>query len=261
MTAGAQPDPGRPTSADQADPTDPAEVDALRAARSLVLARIAQAAQRAGRDPAQVTLVAVSKTVAAGRVQAAVDAGLNVLGENRVQEGEDKRAVVRGAAWHLIGPLQSNKVRRAIVAYDVIQSVDSVDLARRIDRLVGEARGPATRLPVFVQVNVDDDPAKAGYAPARLATDLPELAGLAGIELLGLMTIGRMVAEPEAARLTFVALRRLSERLRAAHPALGPHLSMGMTADFEVAVEEGATFVRVGRALFGDRPPASPDPA
>ena len=252
MTTGALPDPARPTSA------DPALVASMAGARALVLERIARAAQRAGRNPAQVTLVAVSKTVPAERVQAAVDAGLSVLGENRVQEGEDKRVAVRGAVWHLIGPLQSNKVRRAIVAYDVIQSVDSVDLARRIDRLVGDARGPGTRLPVFLQVNVDDDPAKAGYAPAQLAEDLPELASLPGIELLGLMTIGRMVAEPEAARPTFVALHRLSEQLRLGHPGLGPNLSMGMTADFEVAVEEGATFVRVGRALFGDRPPPAP---
>ena len=248
MSAGSPDHLASPTSA------DPAEVAVFRVARRLVLDRIARAAERAGRDPARVTLVAVSKTVAAGRVQAAVDAGLGVLGENRVQEGEDKRSVVNGAAWHLIGPLQSNKVRRAIMAYDLIQSVDSIDLARRIDRLVAEARGPGPRLPVFIQVNVDDDPAKAGYAPEGLELDLAELAALPGIELLGLMTIGRLVDDPAAARPTFVALRRLSERLRAAEPALGPELSMGMSADFEVAVEEGATFVRVGRALFGERP-------
>ncbi|HEY7827952.1 MAG TPA: YggS family pyridoxal phosphate-dependent enzyme [Candidatus Limnocylindrales bacterium] len=247
MDAGTPPSQASPTS------TDPVEVSAFRAARGLVLDRIARAAERAGRDPAAIGLVAVSKTVGPPRVRAAVAAGLAVLGENRVQEGEDKRGLVGPATWHLIGPLQSNKVRRAVAAFAVIQSVDSLELARRIDRLVADVRGAGMRLPVFLQVNVDEDPAKAGHSPDRLAADLPELASLAGLELLGLMTIGRLVAEPGEARPTFVALRRLSERLRADVPALGPGLSMGMSADFEVAVEEGATLVRVGRALFGDR--------
>jgi pyridoxal phosphate enzyme (YggS family) len=249
-------DAGTPPSQVSPTSTDSAEVAAFRAARLLVLDRIARAAEQTGRDPSSVSLVAVSKTVVPERVRAAVAAGLTVLGENRVQEGEDKRGLVGPATWHLIGPLQSNKVRRAITAFEVIQSVDSLDLARRIERLVADVRGAGTRLPVYLQVNVDDDPAKAGYAPERLAGDLPELGSLAGIELLGLMTIGRLVAEPVAARPTFVALRRLSERLRAETPALGPGLSMGMSADFEVAVEEGATLVRIGRALFGDRPAA-----
>ncbi len=232
----------------------PAEVAQFRTRRAIVLDRIVQAAERVGRDPAEVILVAVSKTVPAERVQAAVAAGLSVLGENRVQEGEEKRQVVTGATWHLIGPLQSNKARRAIEAYDLVQSVDSLDLARRLARLVTDVRGPAGRLPILLQVNVDGDPAKAGYDPARLAADLPELAELAGLELAGLMTIGRLAQDPEAARPTFVGLRRLAERLRSVVPALGPTLSMGMTADFEVAVEEGASLVRVGRALFGERP-------
>ena len=144
------------------NPPDAPEVAAFRALREAVLGRIARAAERAGRDPAQVTLVAVSKTVPAERLRAAVAAGLTVLGENRVQEGEQKRALVAGATWHLIGPLQSNKARRAIDTYDMVQSVDSLELARRLDRLVAEARAPGARLPVLLQVNVDDDPAKAG---------------------------------------------------------------------------------------------------
>jgi hypothetical protein len=248
VDAGTPPSQASPTS------TDPVEVAAFRAARGLVLDRIARAAERAGRDPAAIGLVAVSKTVRPDRLRAAVAAGLAVLGENRVQEGEDKRGLVGLATWHLIGPLQSNKVRRAIAAFEVIQSVDSLELGRRIDHLVADVRGAGTRLPVFVQVNVDEDPAKAGYAPERLAADLPQLGALAGLELLGLMTIGRLVADPAEARPTFIALRRLSEQLRAQLPALGPGLSMGMSSDFEVAVEEGATLVRVGRALFGDRP-------
>ncbi len=209
-------------------------------------------------------MVAVSKTVPADRLVAAVAAGLTILGENRVQEGEAKGPLVPGARWHLIGPLQSNKARRAIEIFETIQSVDSVDLARRLDRLTGEARiassvdlvgraggGPLT---IYLQVNVDLDEAKAGFLPAALEAALPELAELTNLRLLGLMTVGRSMGGPEAARPTFIRLRNLSERLRDAVPALGLGLSMGMSGDFAVAVEEGATVVRVGRAIFGERP-------
>lgn len=230
-----------------------ASVAELAAARGRVLERIAGAAARAGRDPAAVTLVAVSKTVEAGRVQAAIDAGLAILGENRVQEAAAKVPATRGATWHLIGPLQSNKAGRAVELFDVVESVDSLDLARRLDRLAGERR-PGRPLPVLLQVNVADDPAKAGFAPHAVATALPEILALPNLRVDGLMTIGALVASPEAARPTFRSLRTLADGLRAAHPGLGAELSMGMSDDFEVAVEEGATIVRVGRALFGDRP-------
>lgn len=199
--------------------------------------------------------MAVSKTVPADRLRSAVAAGLTILGENRVQEGEDKRPVVPGATWHLIGPLQSNKVRRALETYDVIQSVDSVSLAQRLDRLVRDVRGggPDARYPILLQVNVDDDPAKAGFAPGDLPAALAAMDGLDALEIRGLMTIGRLVPDAEAARPTFRALRELAGRLRAEGYNLGPDLSMGMTEDFEVAVEEGATMVRVGRAIFGER--------
>jgi pyridoxal phosphate enzyme (YggS family) len=238
------------------DPNQPdaTEVAAFHILHTAVLGRIARAAARAGRDPARVRLVAVSKTVPAERLRAAVAAGLTVLGENRVQEGEHKRALVPGATWHLIGPLQSNKARRAIEAYDVVQSVDSVELAERLDRLVVEGRGPGARLPVLLQVNVDDDPAKAGFQPGELAAALPAVLGLTALRVDGLMTVGRLVDDPEAARPTFRRLYRLAAELRATDERLGPELSMGMSADFEVAVEEGATIVRVGRALFGERP-------
>ena len=147
-----------------AERLDADEVEAFRRARDEVLARIADAAARAGRDPGAVTLVAVSKTVPADRVRAAVAAGLRVLGENRVQEGAAKIPDVPGAAWHLIGPLQSNKARRAVELFDVIESVHSVDLAHRLDRLAAELR-PGRPLPVLLQVNVDRDPAKAGLDP------------------------------------------------------------------------------------------------
>jgi PLP dependent protein len=228
----------------------------LRAARTAVLERIAGACDRAGRDPAGVELVAVSKTVEPERLLAAVEAGLTTLGENRVQEGEAKVLLVPGATWHLVGPLQSNKAKRALETFDVIQSVDSVALAERLDRLAREVRdaGPATRYPVLVEVNVDDDPSKSGFAPAALPEALTRLGELDALDVRGLMTIGRLAVEAEAARSTFAALRRLSVDLRGGGAAIGPALSMGMTDDFEVAVEEGATIVRVGRAIFGERP-------
>ena len=244
------------------DSPDPGDIDAFRQARSAVLERIAAAAQRVGRDPADIQLVAVSKTVPPDRVRAAVAAGLTVLGENRVQEGAAKAPLVRGASWHLIGPLQSNKVRRAVETFDVIESVDSVELADRVDRVVREVRGlppegpvpAASRLPVLLQVNVDDDLSKAGFGPDQLASALPTLVRFGALRLDGLMTIGRLVDDPEAARPTFARLRRVAAALRTTEPELGPGLSMGMSDDYPVAVEEGATIVRVGRALFGARP-------
>jgi pyridoxal phosphate enzyme (YggS family) len=233
---------------------DPAESAALAIARARVLERIAHAAERAGRDPGDVTLVAVSKTVAVERIRAAVAAGLDVLGENRVQEAAAKVGQVRGARWHLIGPLQSNKARRAVELFDVVESVDSLDLARRLDRIAHELR-PGRPLPVLLQVNVDEDAAKAGFGPAEVARELPALCALPSLRVDGLMTIGRLPEDPEDARPTFRALRELSVRLREVDPGLGPTLSMGMSDDYPVAVEEGATIVRVGRALFGERPP------
>jgi len=238
--------------------SEPHETAAFRAARDGVLERIRAACSRAGREPRDVTLVAVSKTVPAERLRAAAAAGLTLLGENRVQEGVAKRPLVPGAAWHLIGPLQSNKVRQAVTAFDAIETVDSVELAARIARIAAEeGRAP---YPVFLQVNVDEDAAKAGFDPAKVEAVLPEVASLPGLELAGLMTIGRLAGTPGEARATFARLRELSGRLRVAEPRLGPALSMGMSDDFELAVEEGATHVRVGRALFGARPAAPARP-
>ncbi len=231
---------------------------AFSAARSRVLSVVAGACRRAGRDPAGVQLVAVSKTVPAPRLEAAIAAGLAALAENRVQEAESKAPLLPGATWHLIGPLQSNKARRAVELFDVIESVDSLDLARRLDRLAGElGRAP---LRIYLQVNVDRDEAKAGFLPEALEAELGGLAGLPNLRMLGLMTVGRLVGSADEARPTFGRLRELSERLRDAAtgpdgaPGLGAGLSMGMTDDYPVAVEEGATVIRVGRALFGARP-------
>jgi pyridoxal phosphate enzyme (YggS family) len=221
-------------------------------AREHVLARIAEACGRVRREPASVALVAVAKTVPAVRLRAAVVAGLTILGENRVQEAEEKKGEVPGATWHLVGPLQSNKAKRALAIFDEIESVDSVELAARLDRLAGEGR-PGEQVPVLLQVNVDADPAKAGFDPDALTAAVDQIAALPRLDVRGLMTVGRLVDRAEDARPTFVALRTLSDRLRSSWPRLGPELSMGMSDDFEVAIEEGATVVRIGRALFGHR--------
>ncbi len=230
----------------------PSRVERYRAARADVLERIAAACVRAGRDAGEVTLVAVSKTVPADALRDAVAAGLDRLGENRVQEGLAKAPDVPGAHWHLVGPLQSNKARRALEVFESIQTVDSLDLARRLDRLVPETRSGG-RYPVLVQVNVDLDAAKAGFTPDALPVAMGELLALPHLAVRGLMTVGRLTDDPVVARGTFTALHELSERTRSLWPELGPELSMGMTNDFEIAVEEGATIVRVGRALFGER--------
>ena len=239
---------------DQPEPDQPApaDIEALRTAHKAVLERIAAAAERVGRNPADVELVCVSKSVEADRLRAAVAAGITILGENRVQEAEAKAPEVPGARWHMIGHLQSNKAARAVRLFDVVESVDSVELAARLGGLAHDALD-GRPLPVYLQVNVDRDPAKAGFSPDALEAALPGLVELGGLELRGLMTVGRAVDRPEVARSTFRGLRELRDRLRQVDSRLGTGLSMGMSDDFEVAVEEGATVVRVGRALFGER--------
>lgn len=224
--------------------------------------RIGQAAARSGRDPSAVEIVAVTKTVPVERVREAHAAGFRSFGENRVQERAAKQVELDAAAtyltgdaprWHLVGPLQSNKARRAIELFDVIETVGSLELAQRLDRLAGELR-PGQPYEVLLQVNVDEDAAKSGFEAADLERDMGEILDLPALVVAGLMTVGRFVEAAEEARPTFVALRDMSERLRARHGRLGPALSMGMSGDYEVAVEEGATLVRIGSAIFGARP-------
>lgn len=234
-----------------------ARIEAYRAAHADVLARIVAACARAGRGPEDVTLVAVSKTVPPDALRDAVAAGLDLLGENRVQEAVAKVPEVPGARWHLVGPLQSNKAHAALEVFDAIQSVDSVKLAQRLDRLVPETR-PGRRYPVLLQVNVDQDPAKAGFAPDAVEAAMAELVELPHLDVRGLMTVGRLTSDLDETRRTFAGLRELAERCRSRWPELGAELSMGMSDDFEVAIEEGATIVRVGRALFGEREGAHP---
>ncbi|MEP7158103.1 MAG: YggS family pyridoxal phosphate-dependent enzyme [Chloroflexota bacterium] len=216
-----------------------------------IRSRIADACARAGREASSVTLLAVTKAVDIAIIRTAVELGVADLAENRVQEAEAKVAGLPQAHWQLVGHLQSNKAARAVALFEAIQSVDSVELADKISRHATEL--DRTPYPVYLQVNVDRDPTKTGFEPAALETALPQVCDLPGLDVRGLMTVGRLVDRAEDARPTFVALRELAARLRHREARLGQGLSMGMSDDFEVAIEEGATVVRIGRALFGER--------
>jgi pyridoxal phosphate enzyme (YggS family) len=221
------------------------------AALERVRGRIAAACVRSGRDPATARLVAVSKTFPAQRVRELLACGQTLFGENRVQEALAKIPEVgRGAAWHLIGRLQRNKARHAVGVFELIHGVDSVGLARELDRRAASA---GLRQAILLQLNLASEATKAGLSEDDLHPLLDTVAGLANLELRGLMTIPPPVENPEASRRWFARLRELG---RESAERLGcdlPELSMGMSDDFEVAVEEGATLVRVGRAVFGER--------
>ena len=215
-----------------------------------VRARIAAAADRGDRRADDVLLVAVTKTVEAARVREATVLGLRTFGENRVQEAREKIPAVPGASWHLIGSLQRNKAKEAVRLFAVIESVDSEELAEEISRrAVLEER----EIDVLVQVNVAREPQKHGAAPEAAAALVRRAAALPGLRLRGLMTIAPLVSNPEEARPVFRALRELRDRVQGETDVRLSELSMGMSDDFEVAIEEGATMVRVGRAIFGDR--------
>jgi hypothetical protein len=209
--------------------------------------RMARAAERAGRRAEDVLLVGVSKTVEVARIREAIEAGVPALGENRVQEARAKIAALgRPVPWHLVGALQTNKAKDAVALFDLVHSLDRVELARECDRRAA-ARGQA--LDVLVQINVAGEPTKGGVAPAELDALLEALASCTHLRVRGLMAMPPEAATAEDSRAWFRALAKLAERhgLR--------ELSMGMSGDFEVAIEEGATIVRVGTAIFGPRPP------
>lgn len=224
----------------------------LRARLAEVRDRIRRAAERSGRDPEGVRLIGVVKTVPAAVVREAVAQGLTDLGENRVQEAEGKiREVGReGLRWHLVGHLQRNKAGRAVELFDRIHSVDSAELAEAVSR---RAVAAGRRVPVLVEVNVSGESSKFGVAPGALEPLLERIASLVGLALDGLMTVGAAVERAEDARPGFARLREARERAQAALGIALPELSMGMSGDYEIAVEEGATLVRVGTALFGPR--------
>jgi hypothetical protein len=230
----------------------------LAARLAAVQGRIARAAARAGRRPEEVTLVGVSKRQPAEAVAALVAAGLSHCGESFVQEAREKipgvAALLGGAPaprWHLVGRLQRNKARLAAGLFDVIESVDRVELALALE---GAAATAGRTLEVLLQVNVSGEAQKGGAWPEALPALARELAGYGHLQLTGLMTVPRATDDPEQARPAFARLRELRDDLcRTVSGLTLPVLSMGMSADFEVAIEEGATLVRVGTALFGPR--------
>ncbi len=223
--------------------------------------RIARAAARAGRSPEEITLVAVSKGHPPEAVVEAYRLGLRDFGENRVEEAEVKIAAVRdmlAAAgegddirWHLIGHIQSRKAKRAVAPYVLVHSVDRLKIARRLDRFAGEL---GRVLPVLLEINVSGEPTKFGFSPTEVLEAAGEILALPHLRVQGLMTMAPLVDDPEEVRPVFAALRRLRDDLARHYPqADWRHLSMGMTNDFEVAIEEGATIVRIGTAIFGPR--------
>jgi len=233
---------------------EPAEA-ALAERLARVRARIAAAAERSGRAANEVTLIAISKTHPAALVSDLIELGATDVGENRVQEAEGKIAEVgrERVRWHLVGHLQANKARRAVSLFDVIHSLDSIDLARRLDRLcVAEGR---ENLPVLIQVDLGLEETKSGVEETELDPLVDVVGELGRLELIGLMTLPPFFENPEDNRPFFRKLRELRDGLakRGVFGDRKGELSMGMTHDFAVAIEEGATMVRIGTAIFGER--------
>ncbi len=215
--------------------------------------RMEAAARRAGRDPSPVKLIVVTKTVDADRIREAVAAGAVILGENRVQEAKEKiEKLGRIAGWHLIGHLQTNKAKYAVKLFDVIHSIDNLELAKEIDKQAAKVNKVQE---VLIEVSIAGEAAKAGVAIEKTLGLIREAAKLKHISIKGLMTIPPFLDNPEQVRPYFKKLRELSENVtRENIPGVSMReLSMGMSGDFEVAIEEGATMVRVGTAIFGER--------
>lgn len=228
--------------------------DTLAQRVQLVRARISRAATKVGRKPQDIRLVAVTKTVTADRIKEGIDAGLSIVGENRLQEAVPKIAVLQDAPvrWHFIGHLQRRKVRSVIGVFDLVHSVDSMELAQEINKRAGEA---AICQEVLLEVNLGQEPTKSGFHPEDLIGVVPSLSLLPCLRVKGLMTIPPPTPKAEQARPYFSRLRKMAERIAALRlPAITmDELSMGMSNDYEVAIEEGATLVRVGAAIFGAR--------
>lgn len=219
-----------------------------------IQSRIQQACDRSGRRVEDVLLIGASKRIDIEKIAQARDAGLTVCGENRVQEGIDKIPQLEGLRWHLIGPLQRNKARKAIDLFEMIHSLDSPRLADTLDRLGCERERAVDAL---IEVNLGGESSKAGIAPAELEDFATSVSGRDGLKIHGLMTIPPRREQAEQTRSDFREMSRLLTRLESlALPGVeARHLSMGMSHDFELAIEEGATMVRIGTALFGPRPP------
>jgi len=226
-----------------------------------VLHRMEDAADRALRDPSDIKLVAVTKTVEPDLMAEAIEAGVTCIGENRIQEAEQKfTAALPAVEKHMVGHLQRNKVPKALELFDMIESVDSARLAREVSRRVagagdGQPGVKSGRAEVLIEVNTSGEESKYGFEPDEVVGAVSELADLTGIRIRGLMTVGAFLPDPEDVRPCFRRLRELRDAIEeAVIPGVSmDHLSMGMTNDFEVAIEEGSTIVRVGRAIFGER--------
>ena len=227
--------------------SEPATADEIRERHDRLLHRLRAVAEASGHDPGRLRIVAVTKGWPVEVARAALDAGVTMLGESRVQEAEPKVAALPQAEWHLVGRLQSNKARRAARAFETIHSVDSAAL---LDRLSGITHDEGRRVRLLLQVNVTGEVAKAGMTLDELVAMAPALSRA---PVIGLMTIARMGAPPEEARMTFRRLRELRDGLAQSSGIGLVELSMGMSADAEAAAAEGATLVRIGTALFGSR--------
>ncbi len=229
-----------------------------------IKANIERAAERSCRSASDVIMVAVSKTVPIERIRGAIQAGVTHLGENRVQEAEQKfvlpgetneeRIARTDITLHMIGSLQRNKARRAAALFDWVQSVDRIELALDLEKTLAEASRKNERLmPVLLEVNLTGETSKSGISRQELPSLAETLAACTHLQGMGLMTIARKDATDKELRHTFSTLRGLLEELRSNYPGHWQHLSMGMSNDYELAIEEGATIVRVGRAIFGER--------
>jgi pyridoxal phosphate enzyme (YggS family) len=213
--------------------------------------RMNAACLKAGRDPALVQLIAVSKTFPASDIQAAIDAGQNVFGESRLQEAAPKiESLSSSLEWHFIGRVQSNKVRKILSLFDYVHAVDSRKLATYMDEV---AQDLEVRPKIFLQVNQSGETSKGGFTIYELRDEINEIIGLKHLEVVGLMTIPPAVLNPEDARHWFAEMKLLRDEIMRNHEIEIPYLSMGMSGDFEVAIEEGATHIRVGSAIFGRR--------
>ena len=229
----------------------------LAARLTAVREQIAAAANASGREPEEVKLIAISKTHPASVIRTLIELGAGDLGENRVQEAEEKIAEIGRdrARWHLVGHLQANKARRAVNLFEVIHSLDSLDLAQRLDRLCAEEG--REKLPVLIQVDLGHEETKSGIDESELSDLVEDLKSLTHLELIGLMTLPPFFDDTEQSRPFFRRLRELRDELgsRGAFGNRKGELSMGMTHDFEIAIQEGATMVRIGTAIFGERVP------
>lgn len=212
--------------------------------------RIERTARRVGRNPDEITIIAVTKTIPAQIIVQAIDCGINIIGENRVQEAKEKFAIIGNRVqWHMVGHLQTNKVKDALKIFSLIHSLDSIKLAEEIEKRA------ETTIDCLIEVNTSSEPTKFGIKPEALFNYYESLKHFKKINVLGLMTIGPgwAITEPEASRNSFKLLHDLRDELAQAFDRDFPILSMGMTSDFEVAIEEGANMIRIGTAIFGPR--------